>query len=373
MERQIRLPARTARVLPNIAFTGGTARAWPVLPGLRSVPVSAKTGRPSRRRRTGLVFEETRHAQFRPLPCATILNENANKALDFYWTINPYRGCEFGCSYCYARYTHGFLDHADPASFETKIYVKFQAAQALAETTKPGALRGRPVAMGTATDPYQPAEKRFRITRRLLEVMVGSPDLDLSITTKSPLVVRDIDLLAKIARTAKVRINFSLITMNPDLSRIVDRHAPSPNRRIEAMRALHDAGIHTGLFVMPILPGITDSDAEMRALLREARSAGAEWASGDVVRLMGVAWDSFEPILRAHFPQLHSLYLSLRRSGGRFPGSILEPIRERFRAVRKEVGLSARASDDQGNQTESGWLFAPEAGVAQGPSGVRRT
>ncbi len=306
------------------------------------------------------------HAQFRPLPCATILNENPNEALDFRWTINPYRGCEFGCSYCYARYTHAFLDHADPSSFESKIYVKFQAAQALVETCRPGALRGNPVAIGTATDPYQPAEKRFRVTRRLLEVMAGSPELDLSITTKSPLVTRDIDLLQRISRTARVRVNISLITMNPSLARIVDRHAPSPMRRMEAMRALHAAGIRTGLFVMPILPGITDSTSEMRALLREARDAGAEWAAGDVVRLMGIVWDSFEPILRDHFPQLIPLYGSLRRNGGCFPRSVVEPIRERFRALRAEAGLLARTSSDGPDQTESGWLFTSEVAATQG-------
>jgi len=329
-----------------------------LIPSLFPVP-RVRAGRPIRARRVDPVVDETPRAQFRPLASATILNENPNRALDFRWTINPYRGCEFGCSYCYARYTHAYLDHADPESFESRVYVKFQAGPTLAETLKPGMLRGRPVAMGTATDPYQPAEKRFGVTRRLLEVLVRCPDLELSITTKSPLVTRDIDLLQRIARVGKsVRINMSLISMNPHLTRSLDRHAPSPGRRIEAMRVLHAAGIRTAIFVMPILPGITDSEAEMRALLRAAKEAGAEAAVGDVVRLMGSARTSFEPILRKHFPHLLPAYRSLRENGGCFPADVVHPIRERFRAIRDEVGLEARAPESPANQTESGWLFS---------------
>lgn len=197
---------------------------------------------------------ETERARFRPLACATVLNENQNSSLPFRWTINPYRGCEFGCSYCFARYTHGYLGHGDAASFDRRIYVKFQAAQVLAETLRPAAIHGRPIALGTATDPYQPAEKRFEITRRVLEVLARCPGIDLSITTKSPLVTRDIDLLRRIARCGRATVQITLLTLNPTITRIVERRTPSPRLRLETIRALHGAGIEVGLFVMPLLP-----------------------------------------------------------------------------------------------------------------------
>jgi DNA repair photolyase len=239
--------------------------------------------------------------------------------------------------------------------------VKFQAAQALADQIRPGLLRGRPVAMGTATDPYQPAEKRFQVTRRLLESLERCSDLDLSITTKSPLILRDVDLLQKIARTAvRLRVNVSLITTNPSLARVIDRHAPAPTHRIDTIRSLTAAGIPTGIFVMPILPGITDSEGEIRAVLGAAKRAGADQCAGDIVRLIGSVWDFFDPVLRKHFPHLVALYRELRTNGGTFPSSIAAPIRSRFRNIRKELDLGGAARESRRDQIETGLLFSDE-------------
>lgn len=304
--------------------------------------------------------EETPHAQFRPLVCKTLLNENPNPAHPFRWTINPYRGCEFGCSYCYARYTHKYVDPVDPAAFDSRIYVKFQAAAILTEQIKPAMIQNRPIAIGTATDPYQPAEKRFRITWGVLEVLSRCPGVDLSITTKSPLILRDIDLLQRIRNIGRLSCNISVATVHPALSRILDRKAPTPGRRLETVRALGAKGIEAGVFVMPILPGITDSPGELRVLLRAARASGARFAEAGVARLAGEAWRSFEPILHAHFPDLVESYRALRDPSGSFPPRVTRPIENRFRQICDEVGLPVTAPETHGRApgaSGSGWLF----------------
>jgi DNA repair photolyase len=302
--------------------------------------------------------------QFRPLACSTILNENANRALPFRWTINPYRGCAFGCSYCFARYTHAYLGHNDPGSFESRIYVKFQAAQVLAETLRPAALRGRPIAMGTATDPYQPAEERFGITRRILEVMARCPRVDLSITTKSTLVARDIDILREINRSGRVTVQITLLTLNPKITRIVERRTPPPRLRLETIRALHTAGIEVGIFVMPLLPGINDSADEMRALLRAARDAGVNYAVADPLRLPGPSRASFESVLLRHFPHLLGLYGRAAMRGGSMEETT-RPCMERFHAIREALGLradsAARRVPGATSSDGIGWLFGSTA------------
>lgn len=320
--------------------------------GAQSPPAAAEASAPAGSERV----------QFRPLACSTVLNENANRALPFRWTINPYRGCEFGCSYCFARYTHAYLGNNDPGAFESRIYVKFQAAQVLAETLRPAAIRGRPIAMGMATDPYQPAEKRFGITRRLLEVLSRCPDVDLSITTKSTLVVRDIDILRDINRSGRVAVQITMLTLNPAITRIVERRTPPPRLRLETIRALRAAGIEVGLFVMPLLPGINDSADEMRALLRAARDAGVNYAVADPLRLPGPSRAVFERVLLRHFPHLLGLYRNpavLRRTSME---GITRPVLERFHAIREAIGLRADSAARESRAPHpagSGWLFDP--------------
>ena len=293
---------------------------------------------------------------FRPLVCKTLLNENANPTLPFHWTINPYRGCQFGCPFCFARYSHGYIEHADPSTFATRIYIKFQAAQVLAETLKPAMVRGRPIAIGTVTDPYQPAEKRYWITRRILEVLARCPDLELSITTRSPLVLRDIDLLRRIATSSRLSVNISMITMHPGLARILEPASPSPRRRLEMIRALTSAGIETGVFVMPILPGITDSPDEIRALLRACRHEGASYAAGDPVRLFGPSWTAFAPTLRAHFPHLLAIYQEAASRGGSFRDCVVRSCGSAFRSAREAAGLATEPGlSNPGPESISGW------------------
>src|SRR5579871_3029935 len=169
---------------------------------------------------TPAYMQSRRGVEFIEMGARQILNRCSNPQMPFRWTINPYRGCEFGCVYCYARYTHEFLDERDPMAFERRIFVKRGAAEALARNLARTALGTDQIALGTATDPYQPAERRFRLTRAMLGVFARIGGLNLSITTKSPLIRRDLDLLMLINAGSKLSVNFSLITLNRRLQRL---------------------------------------------------------------------------------------------------------------------------------------------------------
>ena len=164
-----------------------------------------------------------------------ILNKSEAVNLPFDWTINPYRGCEFGCVYCYARATHGFFESTSPDDFETRIFVKRNAAERLIQRLRKSDLRGQTIAIGTATDPYQPAERHFGVTRSLLEVFAGVEGLNLSITTKSPLVLKDLDLLAELDRKHAMEIHMSITTLDRELARKLDPAAPDPQARLRAV------------------------------------------------------------------------------------------------------------------------------------------
>ena len=172
-------------------------------------------------------FEPRNGVELAEMPVKQILNRCSNPRLPFRWTINPYRGCEFGCVYCYARYTHEFLGLNDPMDFERRILVKRKAAEALARSLARTPVGRDSIAIGTATDPYQPAERTFAVTRSILEIFARLGGLNLSVTTKSNLITRDIDLLVSINERSRLSVNFSLITLNRRLRRILSlaRHA----------------------------------------------------------------------------------------------------------------------------------------------------
>ena len=205
--------------------------------------------------------------------------------MPFGWTVNPYRGCELACRYCFARYTHEFLGLSDPEAFERRIYVKGTERHRLVAELRRARRTGQLVALGTATDPYQPAEGKFEVTRRILEAAREVPGLLLSITTKSTLVARDAGLLQEIATASEVTVNLSVTTVDPALARRLEPRAPRPDLRFVAMRALADAGLATRLFIMPILPRLTDHEENLKALLVAARQAGAAGAESNVLFL----------------------------------------------------------------------------------------
>ena len=179
------------------------------------------------------------------LPSRALLNRCSSSRVPFTWTINPYRGCEFACKYCYARYTHEFMEMRDGVDFERKIYVKQQAAWLLRQDLKK-VKRGEEIAIGTATDPYQPAEKRFEVTRGILEELALHHGLEIGIVTKSDLILRDVDLLRRVAEHNSLFVNITITTMNAELARILEPRAPRPDLRMKAVRELNAAGVNAG-------------------------------------------------------------------------------------------------------------------------------
>jgi DNA repair photolyase len=273
------------------------------------------------------------------MPVKEIINRCPNRRLPFEWTINPYRGCEFGCVYCYARYTHEFLELRDPLDFERRIFFKTGAAQALTNALSRGRISCSTIALGTATDPYQPAERQLKITRSLLEVFASVAGLSLSITTKSHLIVRDLDLLRAIASRSKLSVNFSLITLNRRLQRMLEPRAPRPALRLRALAALSGAGICCNLLVMPVIPGLTDDERALEGLIRNARRAGARQVWWRSLFLKPAAARRFLPFVRSKLPHIAPDIERLYGSRAYAPGAYDERLGETFRALKLRYGF----------------------------------
>ncbi|HLJ23351.1 MAG TPA: radical SAM protein [Candidatus Acidoferrales bacterium] len=278
------------------------------------------------------------------LPVKSILNHCDSTRVPFSWTVNPYRGCEFGCQYCYARYTHEYME-LDGRDFEKKIYVKQDAGPLAGRDLGKERVQGEHIAIGTATDPYQPAEREFGATRAILEQMAGRRGLSVSITTKSDQVLRDVDVLRRIAEHSNLSVNLSITTLRTGLARILEPRAPRPDLRMRAVAELRRAGIAAGVFAMPILPGITDREADLDALALAAREAGAQWFAGSVLFLMPSAQKQFLPFLDRKFPKLAKRYRDWFSREAYAPEAYRQEIAERVRALRRKYGLGVRPLD----------------------------
>lgn len=289
------------------------------------------------------------------------------------WSLNPYVGCEFGCTYCYARFAHrylvqrardaGWLSPAEASAFqgprgfegfEHQIFVKEREAvlAALARDLARLAARYRegdrqPVLIGTATDPYQPAERRFGITRAVLERLLQAPPLALGLITKSPLVTRDVGLLVALSRRHQVTVHISLISTSRRIIRCFEARSAMPHARLRALRRLAEAGLEAGLLVAPVLPGITDRASELRRLLRAARDHGARFAHPSPLRLYRAVRPVFLPALERHFPGLLPRYEAAYRRAEEAPETYIRALEERFAALAREVGLPTKSASSQ--------------------------
>ena len=332
-----------------------------------------------------------RGATFHEVPVKAILNSPATTGMGF-WSLNPYVGCEFGCTDCYARETHKWVmekavgrlggkavrsqgedaagtespgtatasvPDAPPAqppnrltaweAFEKQILVKTAAAHVLTRTLFPARLAGASLVIGTATDPYQPAERRFRLTRQILEALLGWRGLSLGIITKSPLILRDRDLLVQLADRHELSINISLASADATLLRRLEARSPAPHARLRALKGLTDAGLHAGLLIAPILPGISDSREQLARLFQAGKEAGARYAVGAALRLGPAARTRFLPHLAEEFPEL--LHRYARRFGSRQSAGkdYTDALSRRIRSLQQEfgfptaVGMSGRA------------------------------
>ena len=271
------------------------------------------------------------------------MNRFIGRPLPFGWTANPYRGCEMGCRYCYARYTHEFLGQNDARQFERRIFVKRAEPSTLVAELGRARRSGLAVALGTATDPYQPAEARFGVTRRVLEAARRVPGLRLSITTKSALVERDAALLAELARRSEVSVNFSITTLDAELARRLEPRAPRPDLRLGALGALARAGVPTALFVMPVLPHVTDDEAGLRALLAAAREAGARSAVWNVLFLRSGTREFFLEFLAAEFPGLVPVYRRLYAGSAYAARAYVAEADARVAGLAEAAGFPARS------------------------------
>ncbi|QKC99847.1 PA0069 family radical SAM protein [Mesorhizobium sp. NZP2298] len=281
----------------------------------------------------------------------TIITRNESPDISFDRSINPYRGCEHGCVYCFARPTHAFMGLSPGLDFESKLFAKPDAARLLNKELSKDGYQPRTIAIGTNTDPYQPIEKQYRIMREILEVLEarGHP---VGIVTKSALVTRDIDILSRMAERGLAKVALSVTTMDRMLARTMEPRASTPTKRLEAIRQLSDAGIPASVMVAPIIPGLTDQ--EMERILDSARAAGAREAGYVVLRLPLEVSPIFKDWLLRHYPDRYRHVMSLIRSmrdgkdydsewGKRMKGAgpYAWQIGRRFEITAKRLGLNA--------------------------------
>jgi DNA repair photolyase len=309
-----------------------------VEPGLFSLTVAARESPPSI-----AVIGTQKDIRYYEIRSKSVLNSPEITRMGF-WSINPYVGCAFGCAYCYARYTHRYVSERTVAStpdarqqadftelppwlgFERRIFVKRNAAEMLraqlgaGRGATRGASRGgrkrrvagvwdgESIVIGTATDPYQPAERRYRVTRGILEVLAEERGLSVGIITKSPLITRDVDVLARLVARSELTVHVSLITLDRDLARRIEPRAPTPEARLRAVSRLAEAGIETGVNVMPVLPGLTDGARMLDALVQRVAAAGASYLNTCALRLQAAARERYLPFIEQEFPALATRY-----------------------------------------------------------------
>jgi DNA repair photolyase len=308
--------------------------------------------------------QRRRGVRFLAHPIRSILNPPESTGIGC-WSLNPYVGCEFGCTYCYARYAHRYVvERAQRAGlinqleaqafrgtrgwegFEQQIFVKDRSVVLAAlEHDLPRVQaryargEGEPVLIGTATDPYQPAERRFAITRAVLERFLRAPPLGLGLITKSPLITRDLDVLLRLSRIHRVTMHLSLISTSRKLVRCFEPRSPMPHARLRALKKLTDSGLNAGVLVAPILPGITDTEANLSRLLAAARRQGARFAHPSPLRMYRAVRPVFLPVVERHYPKLLPRYELAYRRVENAPREYVQALKARFVRLAAAAGL----------------------------------
>jgi DNA repair photolyase len=302
--------------------------------------------------------ESQRQSADRPeyflLPVRSILNRCDSKRVPFEWTINPYRGCEFGCKYCYARYTHEYME-LDAGEFERKIFVKKDPAALLAHdmrkysfnSARSGGAEPEHIAIGTATDPYQPAEREYGVTRACLEELAKREGLSVSVITKSNQIVRDIDVFRRIAERSDLSLNITVTTLRPRLARMLEPRAPRPDLRLAAVKQLREAGLAVGVSACPLIPGLTDREGELESVAAAAKESGALWFFTNVLFLMPSSAKQFMPFVREKFPKLAKQYEDWYATNGYAPEEYRKKMSERVAAIRQKYGFVPRPWEEK--------------------------
>ena len=287
----------------------------------------------------GESLREGHNVEYFTLGTRSLLNRVVSRRnLPFTWAINPYRGCEFACKYCYARYTHEFMELRDGVEFERRIFVKQQAAELLRSELK-RVKRGEEIAIGTATDPYQPAERRFEVTRAILEELALHFGLEIGIVTKSNLVTRDTEILRRVGEHNQIFVNVTVTTVDAELARKLEPRAPRPDLRLEAVRQLNLAGVDAGVICAPVLPDITDRPRDLEALVKAASEAGAKYIFANPLFLKPCSAAMFLPFLEEHFPDLVQLYRKRYADRAFLPKGYGQRLSQLMAVLRRKYGI----------------------------------
>jgi DNA repair photolyase len=310
--------------------------AHPLLPDFESPPKLVGIARIAA---AGESLREGHNVEYFTLGTRSLLNRVVSRRnLPFTWAINPYRGCEFACKYCYARYTHEFMELRHGVEFERKIFVKQHAAALLRSELK-RVKRGEEIAIGTATDPYQPAERRFEVTRAILEELALHSGLEIGIVTKSNLVTRDAEILRRVGEHNRVFVNVTVTTVDAELARKLEPRAPRPDLRLEAVRQLNLAGVDAGVICAPVLPEITDRPRDLEALVTAASAAGAKYIFANPLFLKPCSAAMFLPFLEEHFPELVQLYRTRYADRAFLPRGYGQRLSQLMAALRRKHGI----------------------------------
>ena len=296
----------------------------------------------------GASLRQGHFVEYFSLPSRGLLNRCvSNRRMPFTWTINPYRGCEFACKYCYARYTHEFMEMRDGVDFERKIYVKQQAAWLLRQDLKK-VKRGEEIAIGTATDPYQPAEKRFEVTRSILEEFAQHRGFEIGIVSKSDLLLRDVDVLRRVSCQNQLFVNVTITTLDTRLARVLEPRAPRPDLRLKAVKELNLAGVRTGVICAPVVPGITDAPAALDELVQAVKEAGGRYIYANPLFLKPCSASIFLPFLEKEFPQLVEEYRKRYADRAFVSKAYAKRISELMASLRKKHGITREITDGAG-------------------------
>jgi DNA repair photolyase len=287
----------------------------------------------------GESLREGHNVEYFTLGIRSLLNRVVSQRyLPFTWAINPYRGCEFACKYCYARYTHEFMELREGVDFEQKIFVKQHAAELLRQELR-RVKTGEGIAIGTATDPYQPAERRFEVTRAILEELARHSGLEIGIVTKSNMVVRDVEILRRVAEKNQLCVHLTVTTVDTELARILEPRAPRPDLRLEAVRQLNLAGVDAGVNCAPVLPEITDAPRDLEAVVKAASEAGAKHVFAMPLFLKPCSAAVFLPFLEEHFPALVELYRKRYADRAFLPKGYSERLSRLMASLRQKYGI----------------------------------
>jgi DNA repair photolyase len=305
----------------------------------------------------GEALSQGHQVEYITLENRSLLTRCTSTRVPFSWQINPYRGCEFACKYCYARYTHEYMELRDGLDFERKIYVKKHSAWLLRQELRQVRV-GQSISIGSATDPYQPAERKFGITRAIMEEFARHEGLSVGLVTKSDLILRDLDLLCAISRKNRFSVHMTITTTDTNLARILEPRAPRPDLRFKAVEKLVAAGIHTSVNCAPVLPGITDSPQELAKVVRAAAAVKARSVAAVPLFLKPCSEKIFMPFLEENFPHLVAMYKKRYADRAFLPAEYTNRISALVKRLCRQNGIVAR--DEESRQAANRVTLSPQ-------------